>query len=84
MERAEIRFIVKNPSNTSIGVKYGINGVWYQTIYVKAGKTATIKSNVALATLNLGSMNKVQFKTTVQIDNILPIKGYLVVKWERE
>jgi len=82
--KAEIKFTVKNPSNVTLGVKYGINGKWYQTVLVKAGETSSIKSNVDLDDLELGQRNEVAFKTTVEVEEVLPIKGHLAVRWARE
>ncbi|RLI91687.1 MAG: hypothetical protein DRO89_03455 [Candidatus Altiarchaeales archaeon] len=82
--KAEIQFTVKNPSNVTVGVKYGINGKWYQTVLVEPGETSTIKSNVDLDDLELGQRNEVAFKTTVEVEEILPIKGHLAVRWARE
>ncbi|RLI92779.1 MAG: hypothetical protein DRO95_01430 [Candidatus Altiarchaeales archaeon] len=80
-ERAEIKFTVHNPGNETVGIRYGINGVWYQTVYIEPGATVTIKSNVALPTLNLGGINKVQFRGSDGLDYTLPISGYLAVGW---
>ncbi len=82
--KAEIQFTVKNPSNVTLGVKYGVNGKWYQTVRVEPGETVTIKSNVDLNDLVLGQRNEIAFKTTVEVEEVLPIKGHLAVKWARE
>ncbi|HDN83657.1 MAG TPA: hypothetical protein ENG50_04765 [Candidatus Altiarchaeales archaeon] len=84
-ERAEIKFTVYNPNNVTVGVKYGINGKWYQTIYnIEPGETVTIKSNVWLEDLKFGQRNEIAFKTTVEVSEELPIKGHLLVKWSKE
>ncbi len=81
--RAEIQFTVKNPGDVGVGVKYGVNGEWYQTIYVGPGETTTIKSNVDLDDLLYGQRNRISFKTTVDVEDMLPIKGHLAVYWQK-
>ncbi len=80
---AEIKFTVENPSDVTLGVKYGINGEWYQTVFIEPGESAAIKSNVDIDDIVFGRINKVAFKTTVDVDEILPLRGYLAVKWTR-